>query len=335
MVSQNAEVKNIITIGAAAGGLEAVSRLVKTFNEIDAAVFIIIHLSSYSHSDVILNILQRNTTLKCIVPSDQQEIENSTIYLAPNDHHLLLEKGRIRVTKGAAENHYRPSIDVLFRSAAVTYTGCVTGIILSGLLDDGASGMSAIKRCGGRCMVQNPEEAIFSDMPKSVLGTTDVDFTLPIGEMGVVLTDLFSKSVCKQHEVPDEIKLETGIAERLTSSIDDVAQLGSFTPFTCPDCGGAMVRVEGDEQPRYRCYTGHTFTEKFLEFEQMRRIEESIWVSIRMMEERKNLLRIMQTEANAGDKGAAPGDELIEDMQTHIDTLRTTLFTMYSKGINK
>ena len=329
MSTQDVKVKNIITIGASAGGLEAITRLVKTFkNDMDAAILIVIHLSNYSRSDVIIDILQKNTTLKCIVPFDQQEIENSTIYLAPTDRHLLLERGRMRITRGAKENHYRPSIDALFRSAAEAYTGCVTGIILTGLLDDGSSGMNAIKRCGGRCIVQDPNEAAFTDMPNSVLRTTAVDFTMSIHEMGYVLDDLYSRSICHQQQVPADIKLEAEIARRLTTNIEDIRNLGSFTPLTCPDCGGVMVKVDDDEPARYRCYTGHTFTEKILESEQLKRIEESMWVSIRMLEERKNLLLNMQGETNSNGQTPERRDERIGDMQVHIDTLRNALLSM-------
>ena len=330
MAVENTEVKNIITIGASAGGLEAISRLVKTFNpDMDAAIFIVIHLSNYSNADVIINMIQKNAALKCMVAADQQEIQNKTIYLAPPDHHIVLEKGAIHITKGAAENHWRPSIDVLFRSAAAAYNACVTGIILTGLLDDGTSGMNAIKRCGGRCIVQDPEEAAFPDMPNSVLRIMDVDFKVSVTEMGYILSDLFSRSVCQEQEVPADVQLEAKIARRLTSNIDDIAKLGKFTPLTCPDCGGVMVKVESDAQPRYRCYTGHAFTEKFLETEQLKRIEESLWVSIRMMEERKNLMLNMNADTNAqNDRFTKQRDERIDAIQLHIDTLKSTLLTL-------
>ena len=328
MITQNGLPKNIITIGASAGGLEAVTRLVKTFrSDIDAAIFIVIHLSTISRADVISEIIQNDTTLNCVIPYDQQEIENRTIYLAPTDHHMLLEKGYIRITKGSTENHYRPSIDVLFRSAATSYTACVTGIVLTGLLDDGTSGMNAIKRCGGTCIVQAPEDAAFPDMPNSVLKNINVDYSVPITGMADILDNLYSQAACQELEVPADIKLETEIAKRVTTNVSDLSQLGDFTPFTCPDCGGAMVKVDSDTVTRYRCYTGHAFTEKFLETEQLKRIEESLWVSIRMMEERKNLLLSM-------DLGPRPQssierkNERIMSIQLHIDTLRATLLTM-------
>jgi two-component system chemotaxis response regulator CheB len=332
MVSNNSEATNIITIGASAGGLEAVTCLVNTFpSDLDAAIFIVIHLSTASRSDVIIKIIKQSTTLKCTVPADQQRIENRTIYLAPADHHLAVEKGFIRISRGAPENQYRPSIDLLFRSAATAYTGCVTGIILTGLLDDGTSGMSAIKRCGGKCIVQSPKEAAFPDMPNSVLRHVEVDYSVPVSEMGAILSKLYSIAACEELEVPADIKIESEIARRVSTNMADVAKLGSFTPFTCPSCGGVMVRVENDPLVRYRCYTGHSFTLKFIESEQLKRIEESLWVSIRMMEERKNLLLNILADTNLQDtSGLRRTDERIYHMQQHIDILRSALLTIDS-----
>jgi len=329
MATTNTEVKNIIVIGASAGGLTAVTKLFANFTtDMDAAFFVVIHLSPISKSDAIIKIIDNNTALKCLVPVDGQQIENGTIYLAPANRHLLLEKGKIHITRGAGENHYRPSIDVLFRSAAAAYSACVIGIVLTGLLDDGTSGMDAIKRSGGKCIVQEPEEALFDDMPISVMNNIDVDYSLPIAEIKNVLIDLITGPVCVEKEVPADVRLEAKIAKRVTSDIDETSKLGDFTALTCPECGGVMVKVD-ENQSRYRCYTGHTFTERFLETEQLKRIEESVWVSIRMMEERKHLLLNMNSDINSRfDLDAARKDERIKSMQKHIDTLRSALLTL-------
>lgn len=195
---ENGELKNIITIGASAGGIAAVSRLVATFQQdMNAAVFIVIHVSVHSEAGVILHNIQKNTSWQCTVPADQEVIKSGTIYLAPSDHHMMVEKGTISINRGAFENHMRPSVDVLFRSAAAAYNSRVTGIILTGLLDDGALGMYAIKRCGGLCMVQDPEEAEYPDMPVNVLKMIEVDYKVAINEMGYILSDLFSRKPLK------------------------------------------------------------------------------------------------------------------------------------------
>lgn len=327
-------IRNIITIGASAGGIAAVSALVSTFGQnLDATVLVVIHVSRNSMMEVILNAIQKKTLLKCAIPEDQQQMENRTIYLAPADHHMLVERGTIRITKGAFENHWRPSIDVLFRSAASVYNACVVGVILTGLLDDGASGMYAIKRSGGLCMVQDPAEAEFPDMPNSVLHNVEVDYKVPVNEMGYILSDLFSRASCKEVEAPADVKLEAEIAKRMTSSVEDLVQLGELTPLTCPDCGGVMVKIDNDAVPRYRCYTGHTFTERILEQQQIKAVEESLWVAIRMLEERKNLLISMSKQEENGLNSPADSSKKVraEDIQRHVDRLKGMLMEVGEK----
>jgi two-component system chemotaxis response regulator CheB len=308
-------VKNIIVIGASAGGIAAVARLAATFKtDLDAAVFVVIHLARLSKSDVILRFIQKQTFLKCKIAEEGERMENATIYLAPSDYHMMVERNCIRVRKGAYENHWRPAIDVLFRSAALAYNSCVTGIILSGLSDDGTSGMLAIKRSGGKCMVQNPDEAEFPDMAQNVLQHVEVDYMVSIDEMIYILVDLYAQDACIPAIVPDDIKLETSIALQMTSSFDDLVKLGELTPFTCPDCGGILVKITDGNFVRYRCYTGHAFTMKSLESRQITAVEESLWVAIRIMEERKNLLYALIS-----------GNARAQDIGIHIERLKSLL----------
>ena len=308
-------VKNIIVIGASAGGIAAVSRLAATFREnLEAAVFVVIHMSRQSKTDVILKFIQKQTSFTCKIAEDGEKIHNGTLYLAPSDYHMMVEPDYIRVRKGAYENHWRPAIDVLFRSAALAYNACVTGIVLTGLLDDGTSGMRAIKRSGGKCMVQSPSEAEFPDMPENVLQNVDVDYNVSIEEMTYILLDLYSTEECKPTPVPDDVKLEASIALRMSSSADDIIELGELTPFTCPDCGGTLAKIVEGNVVRYRCYTGHAFTEKTLELEQVKSMEESLWVAIRILEERKNLLNTM-----------ASGKSRSQDIGMHIERLKSLM----------
>lgn len=319
------EVKNIIVVGASAGGINAMSRLLSTFKaDFDAAVFIVMHLSRSSHAGVIVNHLQKFTELKCRVAENELPIQNGTVYLAPADHHLLLEKHTMKVQKGAYENHWRPSIDVLFRSAAAAYSSCVTGIILTGLLDDGASGMSAIKRSGGICMVQDPDEAQFSGMPTSVLNTIEADYIVSVDEMGHILSDRLSSALpCVPKEVPSDVRQEASITRRMSTEITVMSELGPIMPLTCPDCGGVLTYIANDQVDRYRCFTGHSFTGYALLNEQIKNIEDSLWVAIRMMEERKNLLRSLN-----GGSDLYPDDSKSERafaLETHIERLKDML----------
>ncbi|RZM21486.1 MAG: chemotaxis protein CheB, partial [Pedobacter sp.] len=252
------EVKNVITIGASAGGIQALCSLLRVMPEkLDAAVFAVIHIPKESMSDIILHTLKKYTALHCRVPDDGEQIKNNTLYLAPANNHMMVAKDKVLIRSGARENHWRPSIDVLFRSAAVAYDSCVTGIILTGLLDDGTSGMLAIKKSGGICIVQEPGEAEFADMPNNVLNNVDVDYRVSVSEMGSIVNGIFSRRICKPHQIPEDVKLEAAMSERMSSKIEDVAQLGEVTTLTCPDCGGVLTKIQEEGLTRYRCYTGH------------------------------------------------------------------------------
>lgn len=271
---------NIITIGASAGGIAAVSKLLSTFNEhLDASVFIVIHVFRNSLIEVILNQIQRQSPLKCMIPQDGDRIVSGHIYLAPADHHMTLEMDKILVRKGKLENHWRPSIDVLFQSAAMHYGSSVTGIILTGLLDDGTAGMKAIKKNGGMCIVQDPVEADFPDMPKNVLQHLLVDYQVPIADMSYIIVDLLSRQR-RSGELTSPAELE----------LKSESPPGLLTPFTCTDCGAALVKTDRDSGPRYQCQAGHIFTERTLLREQARSLENSLWVAVRMMEEQRALL---------------------------------------------
>ncbi|MGN7205507.1 chemotaxis protein CheB [Pedobacter sp. SAFR-022] len=316
---QDSNQLNIIVIGASAGGFAAVSRLLATFDDdLNAAIFIVIHISRNSDADIVGKMLQKQTRLHCQVAVDGQTIEKHAVYIAPADHHMMVDTGKILVQKGAYENHYRPSIDVLFRSAAAAYGACVTGIILTGMLDDGTSGMYAIKRSGGICIVQSPEEAEFPNMPFSVINNMQVDHQLNVNEMGPLLNNLLMKRSCNMGEIPEDVKIEAEITRRMSSSPEDLQKLGPAVDLTCPDCGGTLHQIEHDVIPRFRCFTGHAFTAACLEDLQIKSLEESLWTAIRMMEERRNLL--VSIHDSSGRK-----TERAEQLEVHVKRLKAML----------
>ena len=195
-------VKDIIVIGASAGGYNAITKLVsKLPGDRQVAIFVVMHMAKTSSPSIFKEHLEKNTQYKCHIPADKEEIQSGCIYIAQPDLHMLIKPGRIHLVRGEKENHWRPSIDVLFRSAAASYGSCVTGIILSGMMDDGTSGMSAIKKSGGICIVQEPSEAEFSDMPLNVLNHVEVDHRVPIDDMGYILDDILSKPF-KRRTIP-------------------------------------------------------------------------------------------------------------------------------------
>ena len=152
--------RNLIVIGASAGGMQAVQQLVAEFPaEMDAAVVVVLHLSSKSNPGRIAANFQKSSSLDCIEAYHGVPLQRGHLYVAPPDQQLMVRGRQLKLHQGPHENKYRPSIDVLFRSAAVHFRNRCIGIILTGLFEDGTSGMSAIKRCGGICIIQDPAEA--------------------------------------------------------------------------------------------------------------------------------------------------------------------------------
>jgi len=328
-------IKHIIVIGASAGGFKAIAELVsKIPPDLPTAIMVVLHLSKVSMVEVMQHHLQKQTSFRCSIPEDGEEIQEGNLYLAPTDRHMLVKPGVIRITNGPHENRWRPSIDVLFRSAAVAYNTSAIGIVLTGMLDDGTSGMSAIKRSGGICIVQEPGEAEFPDMPSNVLLNVDVDYRVHIGDIGYVLQDIFSKPSRKLEIIPHDLKIEADITEKMTSSIDELKQIAENSIFTCPECGGGLWKLNNDPAHRYRCHTGHTYNEKILLETQAENIEASVWVSIRMMEERKNLLKIMSKhEKESGNlQSSSSYSESADSIDVHIERLKNFLNSLHNDG---
>lgn len=318
--------KYIITIGASAGGFKAVTDLVSRLpDQLRPPVFLVMHLAKTSSTDIILQHLKKFTSYECRVPQDGEAIAEGTLYLAPTDYHMILKEDHIMLVKGPHENRYRPSIDVLFRSAAAVFDSRVIGIILSGMLDDGTSGMSAIKRSGGTCIVQEPGEAAFSDMPSNVLKHVEVDHRVPVADMGYVLQDIFARQERHETPIPEDVKLEAAITERMITSITAMEKLGTHSNFTCPDCGGGLWQIKNERFPRYRCHTGHVYTARVLAEKQNEELEESLWVSIRMLEERRNLLQILGGKNDETIKRDNDQLDRAAELDIHIERLKELL----------
>src|SRR5581483_4467393 len=191
-------------------------------------------------------ILQRAGRLKTSEKvRDGEPIQPGRVYIAPPDHHLMVEKGRLRLIRGPMENRHRPAIDPLFRSAARTYKGRVIGVILTGNLDDGASGLLAVKACGGIALVQDPDDAEFPDMPRNALNRVKADHQVPLAEMGPLLAKLVRQQPknWNGHKVPAHIDVETDITE-LKLPGNHIEHLGQPSDFACPECHGVLWRVK-------------------------------------------------------------------------------------------
>lgn len=292
-----------------------------------AAILVVQHFAPDSNGQHLVERLARHTALPCRLPTDGEHLKAGTIYLAPPDRHLLAKDGSVPhllVTKGPRENHYRPAADALFRSAAVAYGARAVGIVLTGMLHDGTAGLEFIKRCGGIAIVQDPGEAEFPSMPESALHNVDVDYVVPLGQMAALLDEItHSAAPPRQPDIPEDLKQEAAIAERVVGDVAAVAEIGHQVPLTCPDCGGSLWEVNQGRVLRYRCHTGHAFTADSLLHNSQQHLEETLWVALRMMEERKNLLTGIA--ARSAEAYPTHQEERLKEIKKHINRLREFL----------
>ncbi|HEX8530716.1 MAG TPA: chemotaxis protein CheB [Cytophagales bacterium] len=333
---------DIIVIGASAGGIPPLEQLLQGLPaDLPAAVFIVLHRGAEAQDDVLVWTFQRRTGLQCLVPRQHEPIRPGRVYVAPADLHLLLKESQVLVTGGPRENYFRPSIDTTFRSAAVAFGPRAIGVILSGMLHDGTAGMEAIKRCGGLCVVQHPEDAQFPSMPRSVLTNLDVDYSVAIAEMGIVLQDLVHRPADLARERPFDLLLEARIAERYlnndknaitTMDIEQTAreldQVGDRSPLSCPDCGGALWRMKQGSVERYRCHLGHAYNAESMLGRNRESLEESLWVALRSLEERKYVLTTMAEEmGERHPEKASAYQERAGELHLHVERIRQVLLS--------
>jgi two-component system chemotaxis response regulator CheB len=326
------QLKFVVVIGASAGGAAILSQVLNQFtSSMPIAVFIAMHVSKASIGEMLVRRLQKYTSFKCKIPATNELIKSEHVYFARPDHHLMLKKNKIILGKGPHENRYRPSIDALFRSAAAEYGNKAIGIILSGMLEDGASGMLSIKRAGGSCIVQDPEEAQFPDMPKAVLKYLKPDYKIATSEVGAAISAIISRPKKKsgKNKIPKDIIKEAQIAEQVNIRIDELKELGKQSLYSCPDCGGGLWEIESSGSTRYRCHTGHAYSENGLLSSMEVTTEAALWTALRILEERRNLLKTLsEKKRKNGSPTVADGyRKRIKELELQIKNLRTVLFS--------
>jgi two-component system, chemotaxis family, protein-glutamate methylesterase/glutaminase len=285
--------RNIIVIGASAGGFEALKVLARDLPaDLDASIFLVWHMAADVRG-ILPDVLNRHGNIKARNAYDKEPIEPNRIYVAPPDRHLVVERGQLRVTRGPKENRFRPAVDPLFRSAAHSYRQQVIGVILSGALDDGTSGLWTVKHFGGVAVVQNPRDAEVPSMPENALYEVEVDHVVPIAQMAELLVRLSGESIdASEVTMEDEKRIETevGIAKGYNAFESGLMELGKLSSFTCPECHGVLSEIKDGKRPRYRCHTGHAFSADSLLAYVTENIEETMWSSIRGIDESVMLL---------------------------------------------
>jgi len=239
-------------------------------------------------------ILGRATALNVIAPDDETPIRAGCVYVAPPDWHLAIEPGLARLTRDARENRHRPAIDVLFRTAARAYKNRVVGIVLTGLMSDGAAGVRVIKHEGGIVMVQDPQDAAFSMMPESALDTGAVDLVLPAAAIPEKILELATDVWEDVSPAPAGPVAQLAHNHLLTldetlPEDQDERLRGRPSPFTCPDCSGTLWELNDGDIVRFRCRVGHSFTGDGMHSGYAESVESALWSAVRSLEEGADL----------------------------------------------
>ena len=334
--------RDIIVIGASAGGVQALSKLVAALpGDLAAAVFIVLHIPAELPS-FLPGILSRGSLLPVAHALNGEKIERGRVYVAPPDQHLLLEDGHVKLVRGPKENLHRPSIDALFRSAARAASSRVIGVVLTGARDDGTVGMHAIKQRGGITIVQDPGEAPFPSMPLSVMQEIKVDYSLPLREIAALLDELSRQTAEEEgrYPVPDEIEIESRIAEQEMDGdelLASVERIGRISKITCPDCHGALWEIADEHILRYRCHVGHAFSAESLSDGQSQMLEFALWSAVRALEEQIVLARrIIERARRANRHRAAKAfEKRVRDAEAHSSVIRQVLLSTQKGDIGQ
>lgn len=297
--------RDMVVIGGSAGSLEALKRIVGGLpSEFPGSIFVVVHVSPDSPG-MLAKLLSNIGPLPATSPADGEFIQRSHIYVARPDHHLTIEDGKLCVQRGPRENRHRPAIDPLFRTAARVFGPRVVGIVLSGLQDDGSAGLYAIKERGGVAIVQEPDDAVWKDMPMRAKAYAHPQYVLASRDIAPALVKLANAqeselAMAKKNAVSkksngrgNKRKPSEGLGEATVNEEVAYPDEGEGSPsvFACPECHGVLWELKDDKMVRYRCRVGHSYGTDSLSKELSMASESALWAAVRALEEKAALQR--------------------------------------------
>ena len=323
--------RDIIVIGASAGGVEALLQIARGLPaDLAAALFVVLHTSATKPS-LLPGLLARAGRLTSAMVTDGEAIRRGHIHVAYPDRHLVLESKSVRTLHGPRENGFRPAVDPLFRSAATAHGPRVIGVVLSGGRDDGAHGLSLIKQSGGVTIAQDPQDAPVPDMPLAAIRNVAIDHVAPASEIPEILSRVVGASfdVAPPRDLPPAEEIENARTEGLRSGVP-----GALAPCTCPECGGALWEVPGRGVDHYRCHAGHAMGTQSLLTMKSERLESALWTALRALEEDAALRRRLADRALRGNlRGMADAcEEAARRSQRDADSIREILLRGNPRG---
>ena len=287
--------RDLVVVGGSAGALPAVAAILEHLPpDLPAAILVTLHRHPSERDWLSERLAQRSRwTVRTV---DDERIERGIAYIARPDRHLIVKEGRVFASHGPHENQWRPAIDVMFRSAAVAYTSRVIGVLLSGELDDGTSGLEAIKRCGGLTVIQRPENALYPTMPEVAAANVRIDYSVDVAEMVPLIRRLVGESAPQVPAASTELQAEALMAEGTQAlTTQDFAE-HSPSPLTCPECGGPLWQRDA-EGKEFRCLVGHAHRIESLQVATDAALDRTLWAAIRQFEQRANIARMMSQQS--------------------------------------
>jgi two-component system, chemotaxis family, protein-glutamate methylesterase/glutaminase len=325
--------RDLIAIGASAGGVEALSQVAAGLpRELPAAVLVVLHVLPTGTS-VLPQILERAGALPASSAENGEPLERGHIYVAPPDHHLLVWDGRIQLSRGPRENGHRPGVDPTFRSAARNYGDRVIGVVLSGTLDDGTAGMRVVKSRGGVTVAQDPDDCSYPGMPQSAIDHGVADHVLPVGGIPDCICSLLDKPVEASPPAPETAPRTNWAPTEVTLDLADNrrARDGQATGLTCPECGGTLWAHEEGDLLRFRCHVGHAYSTQSMQIEQSRALETALWSALRSLEEQADLYKRIARRSSASSTSRR-FEKRAAEASHHADTIRNTILDLGRSG---
>ena len=296
--------REIIAVGGSAGSIEVVRRMCGALPaDLQASVLIAVHVAAGA-PNLLAGILDSGGPLPASTAVDGEPIQGGRIYVAPADHHLVIDGRTVRLGRGPRENMARPAIDPLFRSAGISAGPRAIGVLLSGMLNDGASGLADLKLCGGVTVVQSPLDAVEGEMPRTALLASDVDYRAPASDLADLISRLVQEEPGPERPTPESIPLEVAIAMGRPSDSTVIAEIADPVPLACPGCGGTLSQLRRSPL-RFRCQVGHGYTAEVLAQEQEGSVDEAIRIALRVIGDRAVLMEKMALDAHRAGRTAA------------------------------
>jgi two-component system chemotaxis response regulator CheB len=307
---------DVVVLGASAGGVGALEDLAERLKRgLGAAVLVVLHVPATGVS-VLADILDRVSPLPVARAVDGMDLERGVILVAPNDHHLLVDRRSVRLSRGPLINGHRPAIDPLFESAARSFPDRVLGVVLSGMLDDGVAGLGAIKLSGGTTAVQDPAEAPYPSMPQAAIAAKVVDHILPVAALARLIEVAAADRAGPL--VPHD-------GEALV--MDEPEAPAVLSALTCPNCGGALWEHQRNGVIGFECRVGHQYSPAALFQVQGDALDDALWAAHRALLERADLARRMARRMRRNDLAdvALKYDRTAEDAERRAGILNEAL----------